>query len=116
MGIAFQCFNLLDLLRVSEEDEFFGLDASHHGGIDDEYVNSLGIDALVKMKDEGAKLDKFALLAMCIDQNVNPLPILVKFDEASKGSSSINDSAGYDSLIEMVTPNSPVKVIDVDFA
>merc|ERR1712134_248735 len=74
MGIAFFLFDLAKLLRVSVQDETYGLDASHHGGMDDDLVNALGADALMKMRDDGFKLDKTVLLAMCIDQNVQPLP------------------------------------------
>ena len=102
MGIAFFLFDLAKLLRVSVQDETYGLDASHHGGMDDDLVNALGADALMKMRDDGFKLDKTVLLAMCIDQNVQPLPILAKFDKIAGPSGVIEDSASYDQLLELV--------------
>jgi ammonia channel protein AmtB len=102
MGIAFFVFDLLKLLRVSVQDETYGLDASHHGGMDEDQINPLGSDALMQMRDEGAKLDKTSLLAMCIDQNVQPLPILAKFDKVAGPSGVIEDEASYGQLLELV--------------
>ena len=102
MGVAFFVFDLLKLLRVSVQDETYGLDASHHGGMDEDQINPLGSDALMQMRDEGAKLDKTSLLAMCIDQNVQPLPILAKFDKVAGPSGVIEDEASYGQLLELV--------------
>jgi hypothetical protein len=102
MGVAFFVFDLMKLLRVSVQEETYGLDASHHGGMDEDQVNPLGADALIKMRDEGVHLDKTSLLAMCIDQNVQPLPVLAKFDKVAGPSGVIDDSAAYGALLELV--------------
>merc|ERR1711968_54170 len=102
MGVAFFVFDLMKLLRVSVQEETYGLDASHHGGMDEDQINPLGPETLTKMRDEGVKLDKTSLLAMCIDQNVQPLPVLAKFDKVAGPSGVIDDSAAYGALLELV--------------
>lgn len=104
MGVSFFAFDLMKLLRVSVQDETYGLDASHHGGMDVDQINLLGSDDLMLMRDEGAKLDKIALLAMCIDQSVPPLPMLAKFDKIAGPSGFIEDEAAYGQLLELIRP------------
>jgi Amt family ammonium transporter len=102
MGVAFFVFDLMKLLRVSVQEETYGLDASHHGGMDEDQINPLGPETLIKMRDEGVKLDKTSLLAMCIDQNVQPLPVLAKFDKVAGPSGVIEDNVAYGALLELV--------------
>jgi Amt family ammonium transporter len=113
MGVAFFVFDLMKLLRVSVQEETYGLDASHHGGMDEDQINPLGPETLIKMRDEGVKLDKTSLLAMCIDQNVQPLPVLAKFDKVAGPSGVIEDNVAYGALLELVGYDQ-VDLVDTD--
>ena len=118
MTVTFLVADAFGMLRVTEKEEEWGMDSSHHGGMDDEAENSLGIDDLIKMKEDGRKLDKVALLAMCIVQNVAPLPMLAKFDQACKGGAlTISNVSEYESLIEAVGGRThKIALMDIEMA
>ena len=114
MGVAFFLFDLAKMLRVSVHDETYGLDVSHHGGNDEDLLNNLDANILIKMKEDGVKLDKTSLLAMCIDQNVAPLSMLMKFDKIAGPSGIIDNDSAYEQLVELVGYNYDDSTVQVD--
>merc|ERR1711871_966125 len=58
--------------------------------------------------------DETYLLAMCIDQNVAPLSMLMKFDKIAGPSGIIDNDSAYEQLVELVGYNYDDSTVQVD--
>lgn len=101
MFMMFTIFDSLKLLRVSNDEEMFGLDISHHGGADE---GGMGLDCelLVAYKAQNINLDKFQVLAMCMAEKLDAMPVLQKFDEAVGKKGILDNETDYDRFLSLI--------------